>query len=150
MPFAEYHYPFENKEQFEKRFPGDFVAEYIAQTRTWFYYTHAIAGIVFGDIGFKNVVSTGNILAEDGTKISKSKGNFTDPMINMDKFGADALRYYLMASPVMQAEDVKFSDNELKEVHGKIINILWNTFKFYDLYKKNMTEKPPLAIVIMF
>jgi len=141
MPFAEYHYPFENKEQFEKRFPGDFVAEYIAQTRTWFYYMHAIAGILFGNISFKNVISTGNILGEDGTKMSKSKGNYTDPMINMDKFGADALRYYLMASPVMQAEDIKFSDNEVKETHGKIINILWNTFKFFDLYKAEYDGK---------
>ena len=141
MPFAEYHYPFENKEQFEKMFPGDFVAEYIAQTRTWFYYMHAIAGMIFGDASFKNVVSTGNILGEDGAKMSKSKGNFTDPMINMDKFGADALRYYLMASPVMQAEDIKFSDNEVKETHGKIINILWNTFKFYDLYKAEYDGK---------
>src|SRR3989338_2135828 len=141
MPFAEYHYPFENKGQFEKRFPGDFVAEYIAQTRTWFYYMHAIAGMLFGDASFKNVVSTGTILAEDGNKISKSKGNYTDPMLNMDKFGADALRYYLMAGPVMQAEDIKFSDNELKETHGKIINILWNTFKFYDLYKAEYDGK---------
>ena len=141
MPFAEYHYPFENKEQFEKRFPGDFVAEYIAQTRTWFYYMHAIAGMLFGDASFKNVISTGNILGEDGTKMSKSKGNYTDPMINVDKFGADALRYYLMANPVMQSEDVRFSDSELKEVHGKIINILWNSFKFYDLYKAEYDGK---------
>ena len=141
MPFAEYHYPFENKGQFEKRFPGDFVAEYIAQTRTWFYYMHAIAGMLFGDVSFKNVISTGNILGKDGTKMSKSKGNYTDPMLNMDKFGADALRYYLMASPVMQAEDVSFSDLELKETHGKIINILWNSFKFYDLYKAEYDGK---------
>ncbi len=141
MPFAESHYPFENKEQFEKRFPGDFVAEYVAQTRTWFYYMHAIAGMLFGDASFKNVISTGNILGEDGTKMSKSKGNFTDPMLNMDKFGADALRYYLMVCPVMQAEDIKFSDNELKETHGKIINILWNSFKFYGLYKQEYDEK---------
>ena len=73
--------------------------------------------------------------------MSKSKGNFTDPMLNMDKFGADALRYYLMASPVMQAEDIKFSDNEIKEARSKIINILWNTFKFYDLYKKEYDGK---------
>ena len=132
-----------------KRFPGDFVTEYIAQTRTWFYYTHAIAGIIFGDVGFKNVISTGNILAEDGAKMSKSKGNFTDPMLNMDKFGADALRYYLMASPVMQAEDIKFSDNEIKEARSKIINILWNTFKFYDLYKKNMTARLSLKTAEM-
>ena len=141
MPFAEYHYPFENKDQFEKRFPGDFVTEYVAQTRTWFYYMHAIAGILFGDASFKNVISTGNILGEDGAKMSKSKGNYTDPMINMDKFGADALRYYLMASPVMQSEDVCFSDSELKEIHSKIINILWNTFKFFDLYKAEYDGK---------
>jgi len=141
MPFAEYHYPFENKGQFEKRFPGDFVTEYIAQTRTWFYYMHAIAGMLFGDVSFKNVISTGNILGEDGTKISKSKGNYTDPMVNMKKFGADALRYYLMAGPVMQAEDISFSDAELKEIHGKVINILWNTFKFFDLYKAEYDGK---------
>ena len=87
------------------------------------------------------MVSTGNIWREDGSKMSKSKGNFTDPMLNMDKFGADALRYYLMASSVMQAEDEKFSDNEIKEIHGKIINILWNTFKFYDLYKQEYDGK---------
>ena len=141
MPFAEYHYPFENKDQFEKRFPGNFVTEYVAQTRTWFYYMHAIAGMLFGDVSFKNVVSTGNILGEDGSKMSKSKGNYTDPIINLDKFGADALRYYLMAGPVMQAEDIKFSDNELKETRGKIINILWNTFKFFDLYKAEYDGK---------
>ncbi|RJQ30555.1 isoleucine--tRNA ligase [Candidatus Parcubacteria bacterium] len=136
MPFAESHYPFENKEEFEKRFPGDFVAEYIAQTRTWFYYMHAIAGMLYGDASFKNVVSTGTILAEDGSKMSKSKGNYTDPMVNMDKFGSDALRYYLMTSPVMQSEDIRFSDSELKEANSKVLNILWNTFKFFDLYKK--------------
>ncbi|MCK6462624.1 MAG: class I tRNA ligase family protein [Candidatus Pacebacteria bacterium] len=141
MPFAEYHYPFENKKEFEKRFPGDFVAEYIAQTRTWFYYMHAIAAILFGDVSFKNVVSTGTILAEDGSKMSKSKGNYTDPLVNLDKFGADALRYYLMASPVMQGEDVRFSDNDLKEARNKVINILWNTFKFFDLYKKDYDGK---------
>lgn len=141
MPFAEYHYPFENKEQFEKMFPGDFVVEYVAQTRTWFYYMHAIAGILFGEVSFKNVISTGNILGEDGSKMSKSKGNYTDPMMNMDKFGADALRYYLMANPLMQSEDVRFSDSELKEIHGKIINILWNSFKFFDLYKAEFNGK---------
>ena len=141
MPFAEYHYPFENKEQFEKSFPGDFVAEYVAQTRTWFYYMHAIAGMLFGNASFKNVISTGNILGEDGAKMSKSKGNFTDPMINMDKFGADTLRYYLMSNPVMQSEDVSFSDTELKEIHSKIINILWNSYKFYGLYKAEYDGK---------
>ena len=136
MPFAEYHYPFENKEELGRRFPsGDFVAEYIAQTRTWFYYMHAISGIIFDNVSFKNVVTTGNILAEDGSKMSKSKGTYTDPMLNMDKFGADALRYYLMTSPVMQAEDIKFADEEIKDAHNKVINILLNTFNFFELYQ---------------
>jgi len=135
MPFAEYHYPFENKEEFESRFPGDFIAEYIAQTRTWFYYMHAVSILQFGIASFKNVVTTGNILAKDGTKMSKSKGNYTDPLINLDKFGADALRYYQMSSVVMQAEDTRFMDDELKEVYNRVINILWNTVKFYGLYK---------------
>lgn len=141
MPFAEYHYPFENKEQFEKRFPGDFMAEYIAQTRTWFYYMHVIASALFGDIGFKNVVTTGNILAEDGGKMSKSKGNYTDPMSNMDKYSADALRFYMMASAVMRSEDVRFEDSRVKEAQLKVVNILWNTFKFFDLYQKDYDGK---------
>jgi len=141
MPFAEHHYPFENKEEFEKRFPGNFIAEYIAQTRTWFYYMHAIAVMLFDDISFKNVITTGNILAEDGSKMSKSKGNYTDPMINLNMYGADALRYYLMTSVVMQAEDVRFMDKEIKETQNKIINLLLNTVKFYDLYKDGRDEK---------
>ena len=134
MPFAEYHYPFENKKEFESRFPGDFIAEYIAQTRTWFYYMHAVGVLQFGETSFKNVVTTGNIIAEDGTKMSKSKGNYTDPLINLDKYGADALRYYLMSSVVMQAEDTRFVDEEVREVHNRVVNILRNTNAFYSLY----------------
>jgi len=90
MPFAEYHYPFENKKEFENRFPGDFVAEYIAQTRTWFYYMHTIATALFDNIAFKNVITTGNVVAADGSKMSKSKGNYTDPLVLIDSMGADA------------------------------------------------------------
>ncbi|MBI2086831.1 MAG: class I tRNA ligase family protein [Candidatus Zambryskibacteria bacterium] len=134
MPFAEYHYPFENKKEFESRFPGDFVAEYIAQTRTWFYYMHAVAVILFNNIAFKNVVSTGNVLAKDGLKLSKSKGNYTDPLILLDDMGADAFRYYLMFSVVMRSEDMLFKDEEVKEVHNRVINMLSNSFNFYKLY----------------
>ncbi|MDE1988663.1 MAG: class I tRNA ligase family protein [Patescibacteria group bacterium] len=135
MPFAEYHYPFENKKELGRRFPsGDFVSEYIAQTRTWFYYMHAISAMLFDDVSFKNVITTGNILAEDGGKMSKSKGNYTDPMENLDKYGADALRFYLMASPVMRAEDIKFTDEEIKDAQNKTVNILLNVFKFFELY----------------
>ena len=134
MPFAEYHYPLENKKEFESRFPGDFVAEYIAQTRTWFYYMHAVAAMLFGDVAFKNVVSTGNVQAADGAKMSKSKGNYTDPLVLLDQVGADAFRYYLMSSVVMQAEDMLFKDEEVKEVETRLVNILANSFNFYELY----------------
>jgi len=146
MPFAEYHYPFENTDVFNpqrglfkklKRYPADFVSEYIAQTRTWFYYMHAVSVLQFNAASFKNVLTTGNLLAEDGTKISKSKGNYTDPLLVFDTFGADAVRYYLMSSVVMQAEDTRFVDREVKEAHNRVVNILWNTFNFYDLYKED-------------
>ena len=135
MPFAEYHYPFENKRIFKKRSPGDYVAEYIAQTRTWFYYMHAVSTILFKKPAFKNVVTTGTILARNGEKMSKSKRNFTDPLSNLDTYGADALRYYLMTSVVMQAEDLNFSDDELREAHNRVINILWNVTFFSKEYQ---------------
>ncbi len=140
MPFAELSYPRDNKELFEKRFPGDFITEYIAQTRTWFYYTHAMGVMVFDTKAFKNVTSTGTILAADGEKMSKSKGNYTDPKINLDLYGADALRFYLMGSPVMQAEDTNFRDEDLKETHSRIINMLWNSYTFYAMYAKDVPE----------
>jgi isoleucyl-tRNA synthetase len=135
MPFAEYHYPFEHKKEFEKRTPGDFIAEYIAQTRTWFYYMHAMSLMLFGHKAFKNVVTTGTVLAADGEKMSKSKGNYTDPLINIDRYGADSLRYYLMSSVVMQAEDFSFKDEELRDAHNRVLNMLRNSFAFYELYK---------------
>lgn len=134
MPFAEYHYPFENKKAFESHFPGDFVAEYIAQTRTWFYYMHTIAVALFDNISFRNVISTGNIQAKDGSKMSKSKGNYTDPLVLIDSVGADAFRYYMMSSVVMQSEDLLFKDEEVKDVHNRLVNILANSLTFYELY----------------
>jgi len=134
MPFAEYHYPFENEDVFKERFPSDFISEYIAQTRTWFYYMHAISTLLYDSASFKNVVTTGTILADDGSKMSKSKGNYTDPMINMNKYSSDALRYYLMTSVVMRAEDLRFSDQDIKEVQSRLLNILWNTYQFYKIY----------------
>lgn len=135
MPFAELHYPTENKKEFESRFPGDFIAEYIAQTRTWFYYMHVMSTALFDSISFKNVVTTGNVLAHDGSKMSKSKGNYTDPMENFDKYGADALRLYMMGSVVMQAEDITFKDEDYKENYNRVINILWNCFTFFKMYE---------------
>lgn len=135
MPFAEYHYPFENQKEFEKRTPADFVSEYIAQTRAWFYYLHAMSVELFGHLAFRNVITTGNLLAADGEKFSKSKGNFTDPYELFDRYCADAFRYYLMSSVLMQAEDVLFKDEEVKEVHSRVVNMLRNILAFYSLYK---------------
>jgi isoleucyl-tRNA synthetase len=135
MPFAEYHYPFENQQEFEKHAPGDFIAEYIAQTRTWFYYMHAMGVLLFDRLAFRSVVSTGTILAADGSKMSKSKGNYTDPLLVMDRYGADALRFHLLGSVVMQAEDLNFRDDDVRTTGNAPVGMLWNCFKFYELYK---------------
>ncbi len=142
MPFAEYHYPFENRGEFEKRSPGDFVAEYIGQTRAWFYYLHAMSVELFDRLAFRHVVTTGNVLAVDGAKISKSKGNYTDPLYLFDRYGADAFRYYLMSSVIMQAEDLVFRDEDVREAHARVVNMLRNVLSFYTLFAK---EGPPAA-----
>ncbi len=134
MPFAEYHYPFENKKVFESRFPAQFVAEYIAQTRAWFYVMHVISLILFGKAPFDNVVTTGTILAEDGSKMSKSKNNYPDPNIVIEKYGADSLRFYLMNSVVMQADNVNFSEKAVENIYRKVVVILWNVGKFFTTY----------------
>lgn len=134
MPFAEFHYPFENKEIFEKRFPGQYIGEYIGQVRAWFYYMHAMSVLLFDDVSFENCVVTGNILNDKGEKLSKSKRNFTDPWIIIEKYGVDALRYYLTTSVVMQAEDLYFMDDKVREIYNKVINILWNVVEFYKMY----------------
>ncbi len=141
MPFAEYNYPFANKEEFEKRAPGDFVSEYIAQTRAWFYYMHAMSVALFDRAAFRNVVTTGTLLAADGEKVSKSKQNYTDPYVLFDRFSADAFRYYLMSSVLMQAEDLHFKDDEVKEIQNRVVNMLRNVLAFYDLFKQEFAEK---------
>ena len=134
MPFAEFHYPFENKKVFKDRFPGQYIAEYIAQTRAWFYYMHAMSTLLFDEVSFENVVCTGTILNEKGEKLSKSKMNYTDPWKIIEQYGVDALRYYMMSSVVMQADDLSFNDREVKDVYNKLINTLWNVVAFYEMY----------------
>jgi len=149
MTFAQFHYPFENKEFFEKNFPAQFVAEYIGQVRAWFYYMLVLSAILFDDIPFENVVTTGTILAEDGEKMSKSKGNFTDPMILISKYGVDALRFYLMANPVMNADDMNFSDKSVDEIYKKVLVLLYNVGNFYSLNstkEKSENVKPKKEI----
>ncbi len=145
MPFAERRYPFSGDPSFEpektlsnfgkrKGYPADFIAEYIAQTRTWFYYMHAVGVALFGRTSFKTVVSTGTILAADGSKMSKSKGNYTDPYTLMETYGADALRWSLLSSVIMQSEDLNFKDEDVREAANRIVGMLWNCYKFYELY----------------
>ena len=136
MPFAEYHYPFDQKEIFESRFPAQFVAEYIAQTRAWFYVMHVASFAIFGKAPFENVVTTGTILAKDGSKMSKSKNNFPDPWEVIEKYGVDALRFYLMNSPVMQADNLNFSVRDLEIAYRKVIVLLWNVWKYFDTYAR--------------
>jgi len=138
MPFAEYNYPFNNQAEFEKRAPGDFVSEYIGQTRAWFYYMHAISVSLFDRAPFRNVLTTGTILAADGAKLSKSKKNYTDPYQLFDQYGADAFRFYLMSSVVMQAEDLTFRDEDVKEAQNRVVNMLRNIYAFYALYKDDL------------
>jgi isoleucyl-tRNA synthetase len=120
---------------FQTRFPADFVAEYIGQTRAWFYVMHVISTIIFDQAPFKNVVTTGNILAEDGSKMSKSKKNFPDPWILIERYGIDAIRFYLLTTPVMNADDLNFSEKGVSEVNRKISLILYNVWSFYRMYK---------------
>ncbi len=136
MPFAELHSPFENEELFKQRFPADFVVEYIPQTRAWFYVMHAISTMLFDAAPFKNVMTTGTILAEDGSKMSKSKKNYTDPMETIEQYGADSLRFYLLTSPVINGEDLNFSEKGVTEVSRKLSMILWNVLSFYRMYAK--------------
>lgn len=140
MPFAQDHYPFESLNWKKENFPSGFVAEYIAQTRTWFYYTHVISSILFNHAPFENVVTTGTILAEDGSKMSKSKNNFPDPWLIFDKYGVDALRFYLMSSSLMKGEDVNFSEKSVQEISSKIIGRLSNVVAFYELYRESSLE----------
>lgn len=140
MPFAQDHYPFERKNWQKENFPAGFVAEYIAQTRTWFYYTHVVSTILFGKAPFQNVVTTGTVLASDGEKMSKSKNNFPDPWILFDKYGVDAIRFYLMSSPVMKGEDFNFSEKGVGDIASKIIGRLDNITTFYELYRDKSVE----------
>ncbi len=134
MPYASIHYPFEHKELFEATHPAQFIAEYIAQTRAWFYTLHVMSVGLFGKNTFENAVTTGTILAEDGTKMSKSKKNYPDPVVVFEKYGVDSLRLYLLGSVVMKAENLNFSEDGVKDIYQRVINTLWNVFTFGNMY----------------
>lgn len=134
MPFAQFHYPFENEAMFEKNFPADFIAEGVDQTRGWFYNTLNLSIGLFGKAPFRNVVVNGMILAEDGQKMSKRLKNYPDPQYIVDRYGADAMRYYLLSSPVVRAEDLSFSEKGVDEVVKKVSMRLLNVLSFYELH----------------
>ncbi len=148
MPYAQQHYPFADKQKFEDNFPAEFIAEGVDQTRAWFYYLHIIANGIFRQAAFKNVIVNGIVQAEDGKKMSKKLQNYPDPNEVLDHYGADALRAYLLASPVMQAENLNFSETGVEESLRKNIMILWNVYKFYETYEnKDKTSNPRLQIM---
>lgn len=133
MPFAQFHYPFENVEKFERSFPGDFITEYIGQVRAWFYYVHAVSTALFGKNAFKNVIVTGVVAGNDGRKMSKSYGNYTDPNELMDKFSADSLRFLLLQSPLLNGEDFALIDKDVADVARKL-TMIWNMYDFFTMY----------------
>ncbi|KAH8677731.1 tRNA synthetases class I-domain-containing protein [Xylariales sp. PMI_506] len=132
MPYASLHYPFENKDEFEKRFPGDFIAEGLDQTRGWFYTLVVLSTHLFDVSPFKNCVVNGMVLAEDGKKMSKRLKNYPDPSIIFEKYGADALRLYMISSPAVRAEPLRFKESGVKEIVQKVLLPLWNSYKFFE------------------
>lgn len=134
MPYGERHYPFQNKEEFDKNFPADFITEYTGQLRAWFYVTHVISNSLFGSASFKNVVVNGVILGTDGRKMSKNFGNYPDPKEYLIKNGADSLRLYLMGSPIVTGQDIVMSENDWQEQLRSVLMIYFNSYKFFVNY----------------
>ena len=133
MPFAQWHYPFENQEVFKKNFPADFISEGVDQTRGWFFTLHAIAVMLEDSVAFKNVISTGLLLDKDGKKMSKRYGNVVDPFDTIEKYGADATRWYMIGN-AQPWDNLKFDIEGVKEVQRKYFGTLFNTYNFFALY----------------
>jgi len=133
MPFAQWHYPFENEEKFRQNFPADFIAEGVDQTRGWFYTLHAIATMVMDRVAFKTVVSNGLVLDKNGQKMSKRLGNTVDPFATIARYGADATRWYMLSN-AQPWDNLKFDANSLEEVSRKFFGTLFNTYSFFALY----------------
>lgn len=133
MPFAQLHYPFENREKFEKNYPADFIVEYVGQVRAWFYYVHVVNTALFSDIAYKNVITTGTLAGNDGRKMSKSLGNYTDPNLLMDQYSADSLRFLMLSSPVLAGEDFSLINKDVSDVARKL-SMIWNVFDFFTMY----------------
>ena len=133
MPYAQLHYPFENKEKFSHNYPADFIAEGVDQTRGWFFTLHAIASMVFGSVAYKNVVSNGLVLDKNGNKMSKRLGNAVDPFKTIEKYGPDATRWYMITNS-QPWDNLKFDEEGIAEVQRKFFGTLYNTYSFFALY----------------
>ena len=133
MPYAQYHYPFENKEGFDQLFPADFIAEGVDQTRGWFFTLHAIATMLFDSVSFKNIISNGLVLDKSGNKMSKRLGNAVDPFEAIDKHGSDPLRWYMITN-AQPWDNLKFDETGVDEVKRKFFGTLYNTYSFFALY----------------
>ena len=134
MPYAQQHYPFENTQNWDQLFPADFINEGLDQTRGWFYSLTVLAAALFGKPAFEHCIVSGIVLAEDGSKMSKSKRNYTDPMEVVRQYGADALRFALINSTLVRADDVKYSDDLVKDVLKSLLIPLWNAYSFFVTY----------------
>jgi len=134
MPYAQLHYPFENEDKFKDNFPGEFIAEGLDQTRGWFYTLHVLSNAMFNKPAFKNVIVNGIVLAEDGMKMSKRLQNYPDPNDVLKNYGADALRFYLMNSPVVKADNMRFSEKGVNDVVRNLILPVWNAYSFFVTY----------------
>jgi len=143
MPYAQNHYPFDDAKAFEDNFPADFIAEGLDQTRGWFYTLTVLASALFGKEAFKNVVVNGIILAEDGKKLSKRLRNYTPPEEILDKLGADALRLFLINSPAVRAEDLRFSEHGVTEMARAVLLPYWNAYSFFVTYANVDGWRPP-------
>ena len=151
MPYAQLHYPFENEQRFNHKFPADFIAEGLDQTRGWFYTLHVLSTALFDDMAFRNCIVNGMILAEDGRKMSKRLKNYPEPAQVLDEFGGDAVRAYLINSPVLRAEPVRFSEAGVRDVVRTVILPLWNAYSFFTTYAEadgitldDLTKAPPI------
>lgn len=133
MPFAQFHYPFENVQKFEQNFPGDFIVEYVPQVRAWFYYMNAVNVGLFDRVPFKTALVHGTLAGNDGRKMSKSFGNYTDPNELMDKYSADSLRFLLLSSPLLNGEDFSLLDKDVADTARKL-SMIWNMYDFFTLY----------------
>jgi isoleucyl-tRNA synthetase len=141
MPYASNHYPFDNSDKFcPDMFPADFIAEGLDQTRGWFYTLTVLGNYLFDTSPFKNVIVNGLVLAEDGKKMSKSLKNYPDPGLILEKYGSDALRLYLINSPVVRAEPLRFKESGVKDIIARVLLPLWNCYRFFDEQVKLYNE----------